>query len=735
VNVPDGPPVLVRSWAERCRLPGLPKSLRGQLLLAVTLLSLLILAGGIAAVGALRHAGRAVQQLAEEQLARVQRADELLHGTIFVERETYHLLATESPEAVRASHARIVQQMDTLDQAVARLSEANTDADVLDLHHASQMFRSTAYIVAQLRETHLRVTAELDGLLQEHVARLESAGGPRAAWLAALLQRVAGAQRQDDVRALREVFTRRLGQGGLQPALRGRFAVGGAPAGWSGADVGDPFLLRERVINERTLLVRYRDDLRLQAEAMVAAARRQSTAMDLDYRTALRHVVRTSGTSERSVFALLASSLVVAWFIARVFLGRRVISRLLQVSRGLRGEGDDVRMNRLARGEDEIADMARAVLQFRRDRSALETRTTELSLAKELLQEQGRVLEMIAVGAALPDILDRLARLIEAQSPGIMASILLLDDDGLHLRHGAAPHLPKTYLQAVDGVRVGPDVGSCGTAVHRREPVIVTDIRTDPLWDRYSTVAAEHGLRSCWSAPIMSHRAEVLGTFALYSAEVRAPSAGDLVLVELATRIAGIAIERQRTEERIRHMAHFDELTGLPNRALLRDRLTQALRQAERSGHGVAVAFIDLDGFKLINDSLGHGAGDELLKAMAGRIRPCVRTADTVARLGGDEFVVVMADPPVDPQALRPLLQRIIEAVARPVRLAAGCDVHVSCSLGLAMYPADGQDADVLLAHADEAMYRAKQQGRNNYQFFRCEKEGREGRSGERLVL
>ena len=126
----------------------------------------------------------------------------------------------------------------------------------------------------------------------------------------------------------------------------------------------------------------------------------------------------------------------------------------------------------------------------------------------------------------------------------------------------------------------------------------------------------------------------VLGTFAMYSATVKAPAAADMRLADLATRIAGIAIERQKTEERIRHMAHHDELTGLPNRALLRDRLAQALLRAERQERSVTVAFIDLDNFKLINDSLGHTAGDELLPAVSTRLLHCVRATDTVVRLG-----------------------------------------------------------------------------------------------------
>jgi diguanylate cyclase (GGDEF)-like protein len=714
----------------------LPRSLRGRFSLAVAVLSLLILAGGVAAVWALRHSSRAVQRLAQEQLVRMQAAQDLLQRTLFIEREAQGLLVTESAAAVQASHARIVRQMEALDEAVAGLSDANADVAVLDLHEASQLFRNTAHVVAQLREGNLQTAMEFDRLVRDRIGRLEQAPGAGAAPAAAVLDRLMGAQHDADVQDLRRRLLRHLPMARLPRALRDDLAVVAArdPLGpGAHAAAGDPFTLRMALINERGILGRFHARLQQQAEAMVAAARQQSTAIEADYRAALGQVVQTSQASQRSVLALLVASLLFAWLAARVFLGRHVVSRLLQVSRCLRRrDDDDSEVERLAQGRDEIADMARAVAQFRKDRRALEQRTAELSLAKEQQQEQGQVLEMIAARAPLEHILDRLARLIESQSHEVMASILLLDDDGLHLRHGAAPRLPKAYVEAIDGVAVGPDVGSCGTAVHRREPVIVTDIRTDPLWARYCTLAGGHGLRSCWSAPIFSHRGEVLGTFAMYTGEARAPSASDMRLVNLATRIAGIAIERQKAEERIQRLAHYDALTGLPNRALLRDRLGQALRAAERGGRGVAVAFIDLDDFKLINDSLGHGAGDALLRIMSQRIQACVRGSDTVARLGGDEFVVVLADQSGPPEAVRQTLQRIIDHVARPATLLPGRDVQVSCSAGLAFYPADGLDGEALLANADAAMYRAKELGRNNLQFYQHDMGGR---SHERLAL
>ncbi len=337
--------------------------------------------------------------------------------------------------------------------------------------------------------------------------------------------------------------------------------------------------------------------------------------------------------------------------------------------------------------------------------------------AAVLRVEQGRVLEMIAVSTPLEEVLNSLTRLVESQLTGMIASILLLDGDGLHIRHGAAPSLPDAYVQALDGIAIGPGVGSCGTAMHRGEPVIVTDILLDPLWDDYRALAVAHGFRACWSTPIMSHEGKVMGTFALYAKDVRAPAPVEMQMIDIATRIAGIAIERKHTEDSMRHMALHDALTGLPNRLLMEERLEQALLHARRDGRGVTVVFIDLDNFKLINDSLGHSAGDELLKTMAARMVKCVRSIDTVARLGGDEFVVILFDEHDNLPVIGQTLQAIQEAIAQPIRIGEQ-KLEVTCSMGVATYPENGTDIDSLLMNADAAMYAAKERGRNKYQFY-----------------
>ena len=169
-------------------------------------------------------------------------------------------------------------------------------------------------------------------------------------------------------------------------------------------------------------------------------------------------------------------------------------------------------------------------------------------------------------------------------------------------------------------------------------------------------------------------------------------------------------------QSQLEHQANHDALTGLPNRNLCSDRLAQAISYAQRYGHSVWVVFLDLDNFKLVNDNIGHGAGDELLRSVARRLRECVRETDTVARMGGDEFVLVLLDGH-EATPSQTVLRKILDSVSAPVQLA-GQEHMVSCSMGVALYPADSTDPQLLMRYADIAMYRAKESGRNQVQFY-----------------
>jgi PAS domain S-box-containing protein len=234
-------------------------------------------------------------------------------------------------------------------------------------------------------------------------------------------------------------------------------------------------------------------------------------------------------------------------------------------------------------GEVSRDEQGRAVALLGTCRDITEERRRDESLrrARALLEFEALVLEMIASGADLRDVLRTLVLAIEEHAPPAIGSILLLDDAGRHIRHGAAPHLPEAYVKAIDGLPVGPKAGSCGTAAYTRRPVLAVDIEKDPLWQDYRELTRPFGLRACWSTPIFAKSGRVIGTFAMYYREPRAPADADLELIERATHVAGIAIERAQLEEQLRALtAHLesvreDERAGIARE--IHDVLGQAL--------------------------------------------------------------------------------------------------------------------------------------------------------------
>jgi diguanylate cyclase (GGDEF)-like protein len=185
----------------------------------------------------------------------------------------------------------------------------------------------------------------------------------------------------------------------------------------------------------------------------------------------------------------------------------------------------------------------------------------------------------------------------------------------------------------------------------------------------------------------------------------------------MATDLAGIAIERDRNEQRIQHMAHHDPLTGLPNRTLFWTQFSRALHEARREHRKVTVAYIDLDNFKQINDTLGHAAGDEVLKTLSTRMLNCIRASDLLVRLGGDEFAIVFSNPSQDEAGILRRLQELRSAISHTV-VIEGQGVNATCSMGVAFFPQDGDTPEMLLAHADRAMYEAKDMGRDTLRVF-----------------
>lgn len=332
--------------------------------------------------------------------------------------------------------------------------------------------------------------------------------------------------------------------------------------------------------------------------------------------------------------------------------------------------------------------------------------------AVSLLQRD--VLESVALGRPLRAVLDLLCRQVESLAPEVICSVLRIDDGG-RLRPLASPSLPASYSGLLDGLEIGPMAGSCGTAAYLGEEVEVQDIASDPRWENYRQLALPLGLRACWSTPVTGRHGRVIASFAFYYRESRGPSRFHRRMVDACIQLCRIAIQHDDSQAEIERLAFFDTLTGLPNRALLSDRARVALQQASREGRKLCLAVLDVDRFKTINDSLGHAAGDDLLREVAGRLRGALRDSDTVSRIGGDEFVILFGGTDTNEALL--VAEKALRAVNERLELA-GQVLVPSISIGLSQYPDDAGDFETLMRNADTAMYEAKRDGRGCVRFF-----------------
>lgn len=256
-----------------------------------------------------------------------------------------------------------------------------------------------------------------------------------------------------------------------------------------------------------------------------------------------------------------------------------------------------------------------------------------------ILKLQNVILEMIARGEALQSTAERLCLEAEALVPGTVCSVLSLEDG--HLHPLAAPSLPQSYSAALDNLPIGPLAGSCGAAAFEAQAVTVTDIERDPRCANFKDLALPLGLKACWSTPICNGN-DVVATFAFYFPERRAPNDLERRIVDACIHLCAIAIEREERVRERQRLTYTDFLTGLPNRA----RFNQVLLEyAEQTEGGWGILFADLDNLKVVNDTFGHGAGDELIQIIALRIA-AVAGKDRAYRIGGDEFAIVVENDP-----------------------------------------------------------------------------------------
>jgi diguanylate cyclase (GGDEF)-like protein len=325
-----------------------------------------------------------------------------------------------------------------------------------------------------------------------------------------------------------------------------------------------------------------------------------------------------------------------------------------------------------------------------------------------LLHLQNTILKMIAKGAGLEPTCAALCSEVERLLPDVICSLLTMDTAG-RLHPLAGPSLPKAYSDALDGVAIGPLVGSCGSAAYLQTDVAVTDIATDVRWTDYKDLALPHGLRACWSSPICDADGNTVATFAFYYREVRGPTAFEREVVANCLYLSLIAIDRHHRVVEHQRRAFTDALTGLPNRAAFNAALADL---EERGDRGWALFILDLDNLKMVNDTFGHHAGDQLLKTVSQRIAAAAKPGRAF-RIGGDEFAIILESP----DALRDLhatAEHVLDMLA-PAADCGGQIVVPRATIGGAVHTQDDPTVERVRQNADFALYHAKETGRGGF--------------------
>ncbi|HWV22051.1 MAG TPA: EAL domain-containing protein [Devosia sp.] len=332
---------------------------------------------------------------------------------------------------------------------------------------------------------------------------------------------------------------------------------------------------------------------------------------------------------------------------------------------------------------------------------------------EQLLRLQTEILEAVAQGEALPAIGRLLCRRAEQLAPEAVCSILLIDEYD-SVRALAAPGLPKFYSAAIDGLRLGPKAGSCGTAAYLGREVVVTDIAFDPLWEDFRALILPLGYKACWSTPIINPAGRVIATFAFYFRATRGPTDTERNIVATCVHLCALAIEHERIRERNFRLAYYDVLTGLPNRGRYNELLDEHIAMSQPFG----LILLDIDHLKSVNDTIGHAAGDRLIATVGARLAS-VHPTLIPCRLGGDEFAII-ARGCSSHDMLEHWASMVSDMTTGLVEMASqSFEAHVT--MGGAVFGLDGTDADTLSQNADFALYHAKQARRGGYMAFEAD--------------
>lgn len=333
------------------------------------------------------------------------------------------------------------------------------------------------------------------------------------------------------------------------------------------------------------------------------------------------------------------------------------------------------------------------------------------NVAARLVSLQTAVLEMIAYGEPISLISERICREAEALSEGTVCSILCVDADR-HLKTLAAPSLPVHVSRAFSGLAIGPSVGSCGTSAFLGEPVTVVDITDDERWLHYKDLVLPLGLMACWSSPIKSRDARILGTFAFYYRAKRGPTAVENAIVASLTNLCAIMLEHREIQLKVHELAFTDTLSQLPNRASYNNRVDELVKDPDAN---FALLLLDIDHLKAANDMMGHSVGDALIRTVAARLRDMGGSLEPF-RLGGDEFGLIVHGCDT-PEAMEEVARSLIAKAELPFE-ADGYTVVPSVTIGGAIYAGEGE-AERLVQNADMALYHGKENSRGSFVAYR----------------
>lgn len=344
--------------------------------------------------------------------------------------------------------------------------------------------------------------------------------------------------------------------------------------------------------------------------------------------------------------------------------------------------------------------------------------------AQKRAEDELRLLQTIAltVGEETSDLrstLEVVLRKICDATGWTLGEAWLPSADGEYLHFSGAAYTGIAELEDFTShnheFRYAPGEAMLGTVWQSKRPVWISDVGNASRNTPRGHLVRAAGLKAGLGVPVLAGES-VVAVLSFFMLEACAEDQRLMSIVSGAAAQLGLLIQRKRAEARLNFLAHYDGLTGLPNRSLLTDRLTQTIIEAARHKRLVGVVCLDIDRFKNINDSLGHEIGDQLLKSVAERLTGTLRKGDTVARLSGDEYAVVLADMAQSDDAAR-LARKLVNIFAEPFHVC-GSEIYVTVSLGVALFPNDDREASALLGNADIAMYRAKQAGGNCYQFY-----------------